>query len=40
MTNITDKPIVFIQSGQTYADSETINVNTVVSMLMNWVLES
>ncbi len=37
MTYITGQPIVFIGTGQTYADLKTINVNAVVSILMKWV---
>lgn len=34
MTYITGQPIVFIGTGQTYADLKTLNVKAVVSILM------
>ena len=38
MTYITGQPIVFIGTGQTYADLKNLNVKAVVNILMKWSL--
>lgn len=35
MAYVTEKPIVFVGTGQTYVDLKTLNVNAVVNALMN-----